>query len=106
MGKSQSFYPPRRFGKSLNMSMLQSFLEIGCDPAWFEGLAISGEKDLCERYMGQFPVISISLKSVNGPDYHTARALMCSVIGAKRLDSGSCLIPINFHTRSRVFIGR
>ena len=84
-GKVNLFTRPRRFGKSLNMSMLQSFLEIGCDPAWFEGLAISGEKDLCERYMGQFPVISISLKSVNGPDYHTARALMCSVIGSEAL---------------------
>lgn len=84
-GKVNLFTRPRRFGKSLNMSMLQSFLEIGCDPAWFEGLAISGEKDLCDRYMGQFPVISISLKSVNGPDYHTARALMCSVIGSEAL---------------------
>ena len=84
-GKVNLFTRPRRFGKSMNMSMLQSFLEIGCDPAWFEGLAISGEKDLCERYMGQFPVISISLKSVNGPDYHTARALMCSVIGSEAL---------------------
>lgn len=73
------------FGKSLNMSMLQSFFEIGCDPALFEGLAISEEKELCEKYMGQFPVISISLKGVNGPDYKTARALMCSEIGREAL---------------------
>lgn len=67
------------------MSMLQSFFEIGCDPALFEGLAISEEKELCEKYMGQFPVISISLKGVNGPDYKTARALMCSEIGREAL---------------------
>ena len=72
---------PRRFGKSLNMSMLKAFFEIGCDKTLFDGLAISGEQDLCEKYMGKFPVISVSLKGVNGADYETARALLCSVIG-------------------------
>ncbi len=79
--KVNLFTRPRRFGKSLNMSMLQSFFEIGCDRGLFDGLAIAKETALCEQYMGKFPVISISLKSVEGPDYDTSRALLCSVIG-------------------------
>ena len=63
-GKVNLFTRPRRFGKSLNMSMLKSFFEIGSDKALFDGLAISREKELCENYMGKFPVVSISLKSV------------------------------------------
>lgn len=63
--KVNLFTRPRRFGKSLNMSMLHSFFEIGTDPALFEGLYISGNKPLCNTYMGQFPVIAISLKSVD-----------------------------------------
>ena len=59
------FTRPRRFGKTLNMSMLKSFFEVGTDKAIFEGLAISKDKELCEQYMGKYPVISISLKSVN-----------------------------------------
>ena len=65
-GKVNLFTRPRRFGKSLNMSMLKAFLEIGNDRALFDGLKISDNKELCEKYMGQFPVISISLKSVEG----------------------------------------
>ena len=80
-GEVNLFTRPRRFGKSLNMSMLKAFFEIGCDKTLFDGLAISGEQDLCEKYMGKFPVISVSLKGVNGADYATARALLCSVIG-------------------------
>ena len=80
-GDVNMFTRPRRFGKSLNMSMLKAFFEIGCDKTLFDGLAISGEQDLCEKYMGKFPVISVSLKGVNGADYETARALLCSVIG-------------------------
>ena len=59
------FTRPRRFGKTLNMGMLKSFFEVGTDKAIFEGLAISKDKELCEQYMGKYPVISISLKSVN-----------------------------------------
>ena len=80
-GEVNLFTRPRRFGKSLNMSMLKAFFEIGCDKTLFDGLAISGDQDLCEKYMGKFPVISVSLKGVNGADYETARALLCSVIG-------------------------
>lgn len=79
--KVNLFTRPRRFGKSLNMSMLKYFFEIGCDQTLFDGLEIAGETELCETYMGKFPVISISLKGVNGGDFETARALMCSVIG-------------------------
>ena len=58
------FTRPRRFGKSLNMSMLQCFFEVGSDPALFDGLRIMQRPDLCERYMGKFPVISLTLKDV------------------------------------------
>ncbi len=58
------FTRPRRFGKTLIMSMLQHFFEFGADKAIFDGLAISKEKELCEQYMGKYPVISISLNGV------------------------------------------
>ena len=80
-GKVNLFTRPRRFGKSLNMSMLKCFFEIGSDPALFEGLKIMQEKDLCEKYMGKFPVISISLKSVGGLQYDSAVAALRTVIG-------------------------
>lgn len=80
-GKVNLFTRPRRFGKSLNMSMLKCFFEIGRDPALFEGLKIAQEKELCEKYMGKFPVISISLKSVNGLKYDSAVAALKTVIG-------------------------
>ena len=56
------FTRPRRFGKSLNMDMLKAFFEIGTDKRLFDGLEISAEKQICEEYMGKFPVISVSLK--------------------------------------------
>ena len=72
---------PRRFGKTLNMSMLKCFFEIGGDPALFEGLKIAQEKELCEKYMGKFPVISISLKSVDGLSYEAAVTALRRAIG-------------------------
>ena len=80
-GKVNLFTRPRRFGKSLNLSMLKSFFEIGRDPALFNGLKIAQEKELCEKYMGKFPVISISLKSVDGLKYDSAVAALKTVIG-------------------------
>lgn len=80
-GKVNLFTRPRRFGKSLNMGMLKCFFETGCERSLFRGLKISEETALCEKYMGKFPVISVSLKSVCGSDYTTARSLMCSAIG-------------------------
>ena len=80
-GEVNLFTRPRRFGKSLNMSMLKCFFETGRDPVLFEGLKIVQEKDLCEKYMGKFPVISISLKSVGGLQYDSAVASLKTVIG-------------------------
>ena len=80
-GKVNLFTRPRRFGKSLNMSMLKCFFEIGSNPLLFDGLKIIQEKELCEKYMGKFPVISISLKSVDGLKYETAVAALRRVIG-------------------------
>lgn len=79
-GEVNLFTRPRRFGKSLNMSMLKNFFEIGCDSALFDGLEISGETVLCEEYMGKFPVISISLKSVSGDDDGVARRMLADEI--------------------------
>ena len=75
------FTRPRRFGKTLNMSMLQYFFETGSDGTLFEGLEIAGEKELCDKYMGKFPVISISLKEVGGEDLEAAKRILRSVIG-------------------------
>ncbi|MCD7717543.1 MAG: ATP-binding protein [Lachnospiraceae bacterium] len=72
-GKVNLFTRPRRFGKSLVMSMLKYFFEIGTDKSLFDGLAISKEKELCEKYMGQFPVIAITLKQVTGETMSEAR---------------------------------
>lgn len=84
-GKVNLFTRPRRFGKSLNMSMLKYFFETGCRKELFDGLSISEDTELCKKYMGRFPVISISLKSVNGNDYETARSMLCSVIGREAM---------------------
>ena len=80
-GKVNLFTRPRRFGKTLNMSMLKCFFEIDGVPELFDGLKISQERKLCEEYMGRFPVISISLKSVSGLTFEAAAAALRSVIG-------------------------
>ena len=80
-GEVNLFTRPRRFGKTLNMSMLKCFFEVGSDPSLFEGLKITQEKKLCEKYMGKFPVISISLKSVDGLKFQAAAAAMRTIIG-------------------------
>ena len=87
-GKVNLFTRPRRFGKSLNMSMLKYFFEIGTDPALFDGLRIAQERELCEEYMGKFPVISISLKGVDGRSFESASVALRTVIGdeARRFD--------------------
>ena len=79
--KVNLFTRPRRFGKSLNMSMLRTFFELGCDPSLFEGLEIAKETELCEKYMGKFPVISLSLKGVDGRSFSEAAAALRRVIG-------------------------
>ncbi len=80
-GKVNLFMRPRRFGKSLNMSKLKCFLEIGGHQTLFEGLHISEDSEVCRKYMGKYPVVSITLKGINGRDYATARSLMCAAIG-------------------------
>lgn len=73
LGKVSLFTRPRRFGKTLNMSMLKSFFEIGTDPSLFDGLYISKNQDLCKQHLGQYPVVFLSLKGVEGLSFSEAR---------------------------------
>lgn len=77
------FTRPRRFGKSLNMSMLKYFFEIGNDQAIFEDLEISKDKELCDQYQGKFPVISVSLKGAKAGNYEDAKAMMKYIMAAE-----------------------
>ena len=79
-GKVTLFTRPRRFGKTLNMSMLKSFFEIGMDKSLFDGLYISGNKVLCDEHMGKYPVIFLSFKGVDGLDFTTARRMLCAIL--------------------------
>jgi len=82
------FTRPRRFGKSLNMSMLKCFFEYECRSELFQGLEIAEEQELCEAYMGKFPVVSITLKGVSGLNYAEARGMLCSLIRREALRFG------------------
>lgn len=84
-GEVNLFTRPRRFGKSLNMSMLQAFFETGCDAELFRGLKISQDRELCQKYMGQFPVISVSLKNIEGARYQDAVEALRNVIGLEAM---------------------
>lgn len=84
-GEVNLFTRPRRFGKSLNMSMFKYFFQYGTDKQLFDGLQIAGEKELCEKYMGKFPVISITLKNVDAREYKGAKAAICTVIANEAL---------------------
>ena len=94
-GKVNLFTRPRRFGKTLNMSMLKHFFEVGSDGRLFEGLDISREKKLCDAFMGKFPAISITLKSARGENFNEAKGMFRNIIGNEALrfqflaDSGS-----------------
>lgn len=79
-GKVNLFTRPRRFGKTLNMSMLRYFFEIGTDPTLFDGLFISQNKELCETYLGKFPVVFLSLKNVDGLTFEEARYRLTELI--------------------------
>lgn len=87
-GKVNIFTRPRRFGKSLNMSMLKCFFEIGTDTSLFNGLYISDNKELCEKYMDKYPVISLTLKDIEGLDFKEALKRFSELIGceANRFD--------------------
>ena len=82
-GEVNLFTRPRRFGKTLNMSMLKSFFEIGTDKTLFDGLAISEEKELCEAYMGKFPVVFVSLKGVDGLTFEDAYGMLRRILRAE-----------------------
>ena len=82
-GEVNLFTRPRRFGKTLNMSMLKSFFEIGADRTLFDGLAISRETALCEAYMGRFPVVFVSLKGVDGLTFEEAESRFIEIIGSE-----------------------
>ncbi len=117
-GKVNLFTRPRRFGKSLNMNMLQFFFEYGCNASLFEGLQISRKSQYCEKYMGKFPVVSVTLKGVSAREYSTARGMLCSIIGneAKRfgflqssdrlqdIDKKQYCALINIDTNGRFFM--
>ena len=79
-GKVNLFTRPRRFGKTLNMSMLKSFFEIGSNRTLFDGLAISRETALCEAYMGRFPVVFVSLKGVDGLTFEEAYGMLRRIL--------------------------
>lgn len=79
-GSVNLFTRPRRFGKSLNMDMLKSFFEIGASASLFEGLDILKDREICEQHMGKYPVISISLKDVEGIDFQSAYDMMGMII--------------------------
>ena len=87
-GKVNLFIRPRRFGKTLNMSMLKSFFEIGTDVSLFDGLYISKNKELCNEHMGKYPVIFLTLKGVDGSCFEDARYRLTELIGleAERFD--------------------
>lgn len=79
-GKANLFTRPRRFGKTLNMSMLKCFFEVGTDASLFDGLYISINKELCENYLGKYPVIFISLKGVDGLTFEEAKKMLHTII--------------------------
>lgn len=79
-GEVNLFTRPRRFGKTLNMDMLKTFFEIGTDASLFAGLAIAEEQELCRKYMGQFPVVFLSLKSIEGADFESAKKKLSIIL--------------------------
>lgn len=79
-GKVNLFTRPRRFGKTLSMSMFHRFFEIGADASLFDGLSISRRKDLCDEYLGKFPVVFLTLKSVEGLDFEKAKKKLLSLV--------------------------
>ena len=82
-GEVNLFTRPRRFGKTLNMSMLKNFFEIGTDPTLFDGLYIAQNRELCDAYLGQYPVIFLSLKGVEGLTFEAARYRFTELVGTE-----------------------
>lgn len=82
-GEVNLFTRPRRFGKTLNMSMLRCFFEIGADRSLFDGLDISKNQELCNTYMGKFPVVFLSLKNVDGLTFADAKYRLTELVAAE-----------------------
>ncbi len=97
--KAYLFTRPRRFGKTLNMSMLKCFFEIGADKALFDGLYISRNQQICKDYLGKYPVIFLTLKDVDGFDFKTAKYQIIELI-AKEASRFKCLLESNQLDRS------
>ncbi|MCD7862435.1 MAG: ATP-binding protein [Lachnospiraceae bacterium] len=105
-GKVNLFTRPRRFGKSLNMSMLKAFFEIGTDSALFDGLAISKETNLCEQYLGKFPVIAVTFKGVEGASYAVARRMAVDCVNEEARRFGFLTESENLtETEKALFVG-
>ena len=109
-GSVNLFTRPRRFGKSLNMDMLKTFFEIGTEPSLFDGLCISKESAICKQYMGKYPVISISLKDVEGMDFQTAYGMLGVIVSeeAGRLEfllESAKLTPVDKKKLNRLIEG-
>ncbi len=104
-GAVNLFTRPRRFGKSINMSMLQNFFEIGANESLFDGLDISKEKELCDQYMGKYPVIFISLKQVSGDTFEDAKIQLWSEIAcaAEKLDYLQDSDVLNARDKKKIF---
>ena len=85
-GEVNLFTRPRRFGKSLNMSMLRHFFEIGTDTSLFDGLAVSTNQELCQEFMGKYPVVAISMKGVDADNFEDARRLLKKSLIEKQED--------------------
>lgn len=85
LGKVNLFTRPGRFGKTLNMSMLKYFFETGSDSTLFDGLEIFKETEICEEYMGKFPLISITLKDAGGRTFEAAKSMLCRIIGKEAM---------------------
>lgn len=82
-GKIKIITRPHNFGKTLNMSMLRYFFEIGTDASLFDGLYISNNRELCEKYMGKYPVIFLSFKNVDGSNYEETMKCFVEIVGCE-----------------------
>lgn len=102
-GKVKLFTRPRRFGKTLNMSMLKYFFSVDCDRTLFDGLMIAKEKELCGKYMGKFPVVSLSLKAVEGGDFEEAKGMLRRMVGSEMWQCNSSSLPkaVGWQKRNR-----
>ena len=89
LGKVSLFTRPRRFGKTLNMNMLKCFFEVGTDPSLFDGLYITENEELCKQHQGQYPVIFLSLKNVEGRDFESAKYQMMELISKEAIRHSS-----------------